>query len=47
MICINDEESNVLSFQKMDWKHSHIEDYMYSREKGVKTISITEKTNWN
>ena len=47
MICVNDEESNVLVVSENGYgKRSHIEDYRITNRggKGVKTISITEKT---
>ncbi len=47
MICVNDEESNVLVVSENGYgKRSHIEDYRVTNRggKGVKTISITEKT---
>ena len=47
MICVNDDESNVLVVSENGYgKRSHIEDYRITNRggKGVKTISITEKT---
>lgn len=47
MICVNDEASNVLVVSENGYgKRSHIEDYRITNRggKGVKTISITEKT---
>ena len=47
MICVNDQESNVLVVSENGYgKRSHIEDYRITNRggKGVKTISITEKT---
>jgi DNA gyrase subunit A len=47
MICVNDQESNVLVVSQNGFgKRSHIEDYRITNRggKGVKTISITEKT---
>ena len=47
MICVNDESSNVLVVSENGYgKRSHIEDYRITNRggKGVKTISITEKT---
>jgi DNA gyrase subunit A len=47
MICVNDEESNVLVVSENGYgKRSHIEDYRITNRggKGVKTISITDKT---
>ena len=47
MICVNDEESNVLVVSENGYgKRSHIDDYRITNRggKGVKTISITEKT---
>lgn len=47
MICVNDEESNVLVVSENGYgKRSHLEDYRVTNRggKGVKTISITEKT---
>ena len=47
MICVNNEESNVLVVSENGYgKRSHIEDYRITNRggKGVKTISITEKT---
>ena len=47
MICVNDEESNVLVVSENGYgKRSNIEDYRITNRggKGVKTISITEKT---
>jgi len=47
MICVNDKESNVLVVSENGYgKRSHIEDYRVTNRggKGVKTISITEKT---
>lgn len=47
MICVNDTESNVLVVSENGYgKRSHIEDYRITNRggKGVKTISITEKT---
>jgi DNA gyrase subunit A len=47
MICVNDSESNVLVVSENGYgKRSHIEDYRITNRggKGVKTISITEKT---
>ena len=47
MICVNDEESNVLVVSENGYgKRSHIDDYRITNRggKGVKTISITDKT---
>ena len=47
MICVNDEESNVLVVSENGYgKRSKIDDYRITNRggKGVKTISITEKT---
>jgi len=47
MICVNDAESNVLVVSENGYgKRSHIEDYRITNRggKGVKTISVTEKT---
>jgi len=47
MICVNDPESNVLVVSENGYgKRSHIEDYRITNRggKGVKTISVTEKT---
>ena len=47
MICVNNIESNVLVVSQNGYgKRSHIEDYRITNRggKGVKTISITEKT---
>jgi len=47
MICVNDTESNVLVVSENGYgKRSHIEDYRITNRggKGVKTISVTEKT---
>ena len=47
MICVNDDESNVLVVSENGYgKRSHIEDYRITNRggKGVKTISITDKT---
>ena len=47
MICVNNDESNVLVVSENGYgKRSHIEDYRITNRggKGVKTISITEKT---
>ena len=47
MICVNNKESNVLVVSENGYgKRSHIEDYRITNRggKGVKTISITEKT---
>lgn len=47
MICVNNTESNVLVVSENGYgKRSHIEDYRITNRggKGVKTISITEKT---
>ena len=47
MICVNDPDSNVLVVSENGYgKRSHIEDYRITNRggKGVKTISVTEKT---
>ena len=47
MICVNDDKSNVLVVSENGYgKRSHIEDYRITNRggKGVKTISITDKT---
>ena len=47
MICVNDDMSNVLVVSENGYgKRSHIEDYRITNRggKGVKTISITDKT---
>ncbi len=47
MICVNDDQSNVLVVSENGYgKRSHIDDYRITNRggKGVKTISITDKT---